>query len=204
MTAPPVGVHEHDGFYLRMALGLGHLGARFGSDESAAYGGKVTGTLGGGSGALELALGGSPMPGLVLGGGLYLDGGGKLRTNVFEVDGTSAGQVQYDQVSLGLLGPFVDYFFDAKSGWHLQGALGYAWMNVGPATRDGVTVAKKSLGGVGFEVGGGYEWWIASQWSLGVLLRGTFVAVANNANDGERWSYESLAVPELLLSVTYQ
>jgi hypothetical protein len=201
MPAAPEGAHEHDGVYLRMALGAGYLGAKFGSDYSVDYGGKVDGTLGGGSGALELALGGTVAKGLVLGGGVYLDGRSKTRTHGLQINGQDAA---VDSVSLGIVGLFGDYYFDPTSGWHVQGTLGAAWIDVGKARSGEVVNRENSLSGVGLCLGGGYEWWIANQWSMGVLLRGIVVAAANNAHPDDRWSYEAFALPELLLSVTFQ
>jgi hypothetical protein len=144
------------------------------------------------------------VPGLVIGGGLYVDGAGTLTSNQINRDGIDVGKNRFERMSLGLLGPFVDYFIDPRNGWHVQGALGAAWMSVGKSTRNGVTYPQMDLGGIGFSLGGGYEWWVGKQWGLGVLLRGTFVTVGSNQTADERWSYHGLALPELLLSATYQ
>ncbi len=57
------GAHLHDGFYLRVALGGGWLGMRTDSAPEA--------DVKGGGGSLDLLLGGTPIDGLVIGGGIF-------------------------------------------------------------------------------------------------------------------------------------
>jgi hypothetical protein len=59
------------------------------------------------------------------------------------------------------------------------------------------------MGGLGFMLGGGYEWFIAEQWSLGGVVRMTYGAVETDRSDSERWSYSALAIPEVLFTATY-
>jgi hypothetical protein len=203
------GVHEHDGFYLRLALGLGRLGASFTSDHSNDLGGSVDGSLAHGAVTFELGVGGTPAPGLVIGGALYVSGAGDVTTHDLTVNGSRASDEHLDNVGVALLGPFVDYYIDAKLGWHVQGALGLASVNVTEGTRtEGPLVGeqitrKHDTGGLGFMVGGGYEWWIAKQWSMGALLRLMYASTETNKDAPERWSYKALSFPELLFSVTY-
>ncbi|HEY3255168.1 MAG TPA: hypothetical protein VGJ91_14510, partial [Polyangiaceae bacterium] len=154
----PQGAHLHDGFYLRMALGLGLAGALVSSDS------KSVGdySFGGGAGAFDLWLGGTPTPGLAMGGALS---GFGLNSSHRSVDGN---RVSSDVTgSTGLLGFFVDVFPDPERGLHFGGALGFA---------SGMAEVKDSGrkfegGGLGLEAWGGYEFWVAPQWSLGGMLR---------------------------------
>jgi hypothetical protein len=205
--APPAddrGIREHDGLYLRFAVGLGRLGARFTSDISNELGGSVKGSLAGGGLAFELSVGGTPAPGLVVGGGLFFEGAGEPKSSNLQVGGHGASELTFNGVSLALLGPFADYYIDPKSGWHIQGALGLAQMTAGNAKQSGVeATSKQNLGGIGGMLGGGYEWWVGEQWSVGALVRGVYVSVESNRDQPERWSYQALALPEVLFSATY-
>lgn len=203
---PPMetGVHEHDGFYLRMGIGIGRLGATFRSDSSAELQGKVEGSMAKGAGAFEFAIGGTPAPGLVIGGMLNASGTQDVTTDNLTVNGARTTDIHYDQASLGFLGPFVDYYIDAQLGWHVEGALGIAWFNL-PEGRQGSlrATSETKTGGLGFAVGAGWEGWVAKQWGMGALLRLMYASVETNQNDSERWMYKALAFPELLFTVTY-
>ncbi len=148
----------HDGFYLRMALGLGIAGARVSSDSNRV--GDYS--FGGAAGAFDLWIGGTPMSGLVMGGALS---GVGLNSSHRSIDGHRvSGDVT---ASMGLLGYFVDVFPDPKRGLHFGGALGLA---------SGMAEVKDSErkfrgGGFGLEAWGGYESWVSPQWSLGGMLR---------------------------------
>ena len=156
---PPAapGVHFHDGFYLRLGLGLG-LGGVLVSSDSKSVGDY---SFGGGGGAFDLWLGGTPSRGLSMGGAFSA-----LAVNSAKrkVDGQSiAGDVNGSTVMLGY---FVDVFPDPTAGLHFGGALGIA---VGAAEVKGGT--KFNGAGLGLEAFGGYDFWISPDWSLGGLAR---------------------------------
>jgi len=67
----------------------------------------------------------------------------------------------------------------------------------------GTVTGEKTMGGLGFMLGGGYEWWIAEQWSMGALLRFVYVSVESSHDDKEVWMAKGFAVPELLFGATY-
>jgi hypothetical protein len=207
--APPAteasrGAYLHDGFYLRMGLGVGRLGASLKSNDSTELGGSVDGSIAHVAGAFEFAVGGTPAPGLVIGGGLFGSQSRDVSTSDLTVSGQKVHGLDFDQLSLTLLGPFVDYYFNEKAGFHLQGALGIAFVHSSRGFQDGKrTTDDRDMGGLGFMLGGGYEWFIAEQWSLGGTLRMTYGAVETDRSDDERWSYSVLAIPEILFTATY-
>jgi hypothetical protein len=205
---PPRGLHEHDGFYLRMGIGFGRLYAKMHSDDSAQLGGSVDGSLAGGGLSAEFSLGGTIAPGLVLGGGFWGIGAGNPGMRHLEVGGASHAPLTLQSAGLGLLGPFVDYYLNPKTGLHFQGALGLGTLNVTRSITDAsghIVEDKKQAGGLGFMLGAGYEWWVGEQWSIGGILRMVYVSTETNGNDNtERWSYIGLAAPELLFVATYQ
>jgi hypothetical protein len=202
LPPPSRGIREHDGFYLRLGVGLGRLGASFNSGQSSDFGGSVDGGIVGASLASEIAIGGTPAPGLVLGGGIWLDQTGSHQTHDLKVNGASMPNVGFDSLTLGLIGPFADFYVNPRSGFHVQGALGIAWVTVGGGDK-GPHDYDQVLGGLGFMVGGGYEWWIAEQWSLGGVVRMLYGSVQSDRQSGDQWSYKAFAIPEVAFVATY-
>jgi hypothetical protein len=206
------GVREHDGFYLRMGIGVGRLAASFSADDSTQLGGSVDGALAHGALVGELGIGGTPAPGLVIGGSISFSGTNDVTTHDLSVNGATVSDLSHQNASMGLFGPMVDYYIDPKLGWHVQGVLGLAWVNVSEGIRDGRPVTSKhNAGGLGFSVGGGWEGWVGKQWSMGALLRLTYASAETNPDQNvprgsapvERWAYKAISFPELLFTVTY-
>jgi hypothetical protein len=105
---------------------------------------------GGGLGtALEFALGGTAAPGLVVGG---------MTSPKFLLVGGS------EFATMSFLGPFVDYYPDPSNGLHFLGGVGVATTNV-PDRWNSFAVSFEALAGLG------KEWWVGSQWSIGLLGR---------------------------------
>jgi hypothetical protein len=46
----------------------------------------------------------------------------------------------------------------------------------------------------------GYDWWIGEQWSMGLVLRGSFAGLSGNQKDGAR---VNVAVLSALVAFTY-
>jgi len=157
---PPVrGVHQHDGFYLRLALGLAASGTLVSSDQT-----RVPNySFAGGGAAGDLWLGGTPTPGLAMGGALsFLSANSTTR----RVDGDSlSGDVSG---STALLGFFVDGFPDPERGFHFGGSAGLASArsNVKNSGQD-----EFNGGGLGLAGFLGYDMWVSPQWSLGGMVR---------------------------------
>jgi hypothetical protein len=192
----------HDGLYLRLGAGLGYLSDSAHSDALPVFGGEIDGTLTGYGPAGELALGGALSPGVFLGGGLYLqwlpspkaeDVG--WRTAEFDVD--------FDSAMFWLLGPMVDYYFDATGGLHAQGCVGLAIGSLGEGTGEDLPVARlesQSGTGPGGMLGFGHEWWVAQNWSLGLLGRVSLARFATE-EDGVEWSHFVVS-PALLFTAS--
>jgi len=129
---------------------------------------------------------------------------GQPETTTLKVNGRDTRSLLFDRASIAILGPFVDYYIDPKLGWHAQGAFGIATMAVGKGSQSqGTVTGEKTMGGLGFMLGGGYEWWIAEQWSMGALLRFVYVSVESSHDDREVWMAKGFAVPEILFGATY-
>lgn len=162
-TPPPpppraLTYHVHDGFYLRMSLGGGYIGS------TVSQSGLPDVTLSGGGGAFDLMIGGTPTPGLVIGGALL---GNTAPNPSFERNGKQ--QDVNATMSFGVIGPFVDGFPDPKGGFHVGGTLGFAGMTL--EDNESGSSATTTFSGYGAGVWVGYAAWIAPQWSMGGMLR---------------------------------
>jgi hypothetical protein len=162
-------VERHDGFFLRFGLGVGALAAnvsaRFLDAELGIRGGVFS---------PEILLGGTPVEGLVFGSGIVIAGVGKPRLSG---DATAAlGEVT--EYSLVTVPVFLNYYFDATRGLHVQGYVGVA----GATAQTGMAIPVEASG---FTVaaGAGYEFWIANQWSLGGFARFAYTETSTASGD---------------------
>lgn len=154
------GVHLHDGFYMRISLGANGLRSTVESDRANDPEKKVSG----GGLAFDFLLGGSPMPGLVIGGALLID---TAPNPTVKADGD---EIDSDfEASYGFFGPFIDGYFDPEGGFHVGGAIGFSGTTLD--NKDDKDDDDKTFGGGGAAVWIGYDAWVSSQWSLGGMLR---------------------------------
>lgn len=178
--------YTHDGFYLQMATGLGYY-----SSSADAGGAKMT--FSGATVPFSIMIGGSPIKGLAVGGGMMIDYAPSPGFS-YKVNGQdyAIGDISVHQYLLGF-GPFVDFYPNPKTGLHFQGFVGWGGLetsangNVGGSDPTGLLTA----------LGGGYDFWVGSQWSIGVLGRFTFAPLSLNGV-----GYTTIE-PALLASFTY-
>jgi hypothetical protein len=189
--------HLHDGFYLRLANGFGsHY-------EDISLAGHDPGvTVSGVSSVGELALGYALWPGWVVGLGSY-SGTLVVTSRTFHTDQPMPpADLLNDVKDFNVFGPFCDHYFDPRGGLHLQGAIGLATMR-------GVGIASTHLDedhivvGAGVMLGIGYDWWVADQWSIGILGRVTAASSTSDDEDGLIWRHGVSAAPSLLFTATY-
>jgi hypothetical protein len=171
-----------------MALGLGVGGALVSSDSTSI--GDYS--FGGGAGAFDLWLGGTPVAGLVMGAALSGLSMGNSQRNVDgqRVSGDVSG-------STGMLGYFVDVFPDPRGGLHFGGALGLA--SGAAKIQDGGREFRG--GGFGLQAWGGYEVWVSPQWSLGGMLR--FIGSMTRQEDAGVAYQASLGAATLSFTALY-
>ncbi len=171
--APPSsGQPRRRGYYFRGALGLG---VRHDAVSSTADKWSISGA----GAALDLAAGISLMPGFTVGGGLFLEWTSRPTLG-------QAGQkdITLSTANLTMLGPMVDWYLNPESdGWHLQGALNLAMLNI---ARGNLATSSNTLGlntatGFALVLGGGYEWPVQQDWAIGVLGRMTFAGVSDSS-----------------------
>jgi opacity protein-like surface antigen len=180
-------VHEHDGFFLRFGLGVALMNTTIDRESTSSSGVNTSSEfkVKGAGAQLELLIGGTPAPGVVIGGALI--GMGSENSDL-EINGNS---VDLDEASLVLsaLGVFANWYFDPSQGFHAQviAALGQGGYEFG--TSGGPTIETDSASGYALGVGVGYDFWVGEQWSVGGHLRYLYFGLTNEDNDlDETWN----------------
>jgi hypothetical protein len=147
----------------------------------------------------ELAIGGTVAPGFVLGGGIY---SGTVQASTFElVRGQVPGELQRPD-NFSVVGVMGDWYFRPERGFHAQAALGFAALTGVGAEAPRVRDRRAALGG-GVMLGVGYDWWIADEWSFGILGRVSGAVLTEKDDDGERYFHVTGMGPSVLFSATY-
>jgi hypothetical protein len=199
---PAADVHFHDGFYLRLGIGLGYgrmsLTQEGDDDENVVSGLAIP---------IELSLGGTLAPGFVLGIGSF---GAALPSPKAESGGEEL-EGEYTQV-LSTIGPFVDYYIWPDQGVHVQAGFAFA---VAPFTsRDDETDTEMKISPTGWAAmfGVGYEGWVGEQWGIGALARLQYARVSADEitfeQDGDEIDSQDVdmsghvLVPALLFTAT--
>lgn len=162
VSVPPPGervrrsAYVHEGFYLRANVGPAWQWTSF-NDR-----GDLDSDLNGNSFAIaaDLMVGASPSPGIALGVGLLTNTAldMKLSHDGQDVTRTSAGHF--------IVGPFFDAFPDNRAGWHVGAELGFAMS----LFEDDPRHVSSAFGG-GAAAWVGHDWWVAPEWSTGLMLR---------------------------------
>jgi hypothetical protein len=208
--AHSTGAFEHDGFYLRLGLGLTHVGDSVESESvrvcfsNGCTTGKIESTVGGFGAATEIALGGTVAPGLVIGGGIYNHVIPSPKSDDLKAAGYSVNQdVELETTYFTLYGPFIDFYFDPLGGLHLQGALGLGVLASGKGKFEssGDAVDEHTATGIGAMVGIGHDWWVGEQWSVGVLGRVTVASLTGEDDGDVEWNHTVIA-PAILFTAT--
>jgi hypothetical protein len=146
-TASAQEATHYDGFYLRLGAGYGYM------TTTESSGGQDLGKIKGPGGALDITIGGSPIPGLAIAGKLFTQWQTKPTV---EVGGTS-GEADKTVVLAGI-GPVVDFFPDSKNGgFHIGGGPLYSSLSAVNYTSTGYAIALFT----------GYDFHVGGKWSLG-------------------------------------
>lgn len=201
-SARVTGKKFHNGFYLRIGVGVGaFLGSAKASD--APSGGEGSAPVydevdsSGVAIPVEFALGGTPAPGFAIGVGSYAV---HVPSALYSTGrGDYAISERADYGSISMFGPFFDYYFDPEKGFHLELAPGFVGVN--PGKSDVIVTDDLSGSGWGVMAGLGVETWISDQWSIGVLARTQFVSVKLKDSSDEEFDFVAF-VPGLLMTLT--
>jgi hypothetical protein len=198
LPAPDPTARRHDGFYLRLGLGAGFVRSEVDVDTMSV---SDEVQIRGAGAALEIALGGTIAPGLVIGGGIY---GVSISPVTWETDGaapfSSDSTVEGGQGALTVLGVMLEYYPNPRGGFHVQGALGIGTLELKPDSKRDYPGENWEGGGGGLMLGAGYEFWIADQWSLGGVARVLMMSGKVRGSESEL-DYDSRAIAPALLFV---
>jgi hypothetical protein len=201
-AAEPYEANVHDGFYLRFASGLSVYDERLQSDDRP--GGEIKSRTRGIASVGELALGGTIYRGLVLGGGIYT---ADLVASTLKLEEDSVGpppiELDTELRNLVLIAPFIDIYPNPRYGFHIQGALGLALLTPRVFGSSATEQSEYAAVGGGLMLGVGYEWWIADEWSLGVLGRATINVLTGKDEDDVRWVHIPITSPSFMVTITY-
>jgi hypothetical protein len=176
-----------------LGIGLGAIGATVEAQDSNADKLQITGFVI----PVEVAFGGTPAPGIVLGGGFYTIHAPAAHYAVGR--GDFAIEETADYGSVGMIGPFLDAYPDPHGGFHIQAAP--CLTSVNPGKSDTIVTGDVSGAGFGAMVGLGYEGWVGEQWGIGVLARLQYASVELKDEDDNKYDFKML-VPALLLTAT--
>ncbi|HEU5056611.1 MAG TPA: hypothetical protein VFU21_08790 [Kofleriaceae bacterium] len=159
MTVP--GVHEHEGFFLRLGFGVGYLGMKteFMDDDL---------EIKGPAGHLQVALGGNLSPNLILFGQLFVNA---IDDPTVEFGGAEE-EVDDMTASLGAVGIGLAYYLPANV--YFSGTLAVSQLRL-EDQNDGNDA--ESEPGPAFLAQIGKEWWASDNWGLGIA--GQFILSSN-------------------------
>ncbi len=199
-----VGRRQHDGFYFRLGGGMGYgFDALRGNAPglSLSEAGGARGHATGLAVASEVMLGASIWRALVLG----------LACDTVLLPGPTAAAApgihdyEFQATQLAIFAPFVDFYPWERGGLHFQASGGLAVIVLGagisPSVRE--PAQAHTAVGPGLTLGAGHEWWVADQWSVGVLGRFMYGWAQGQDPLGATWSHEMGSV-SLLVTATYQ
>ncbi|MEZ4220962.1 MAG: autotransporter domain-containing protein [Polyangiaceae bacterium] len=187
-AAPPSDVHNHDGFYLNLGLNFGYSMVSWSVDGA----GSLDQDLSGLSSGFDLLIGGTPVPGLVIGGGLIGVRTSDPKIKTGSVETTADGTMLLAGLSL-----FGQYYFDPAEGFFLQGQLGYAVLDF--VNSNGSSGGNDPTGFL-VGVGAGYDFWIGEQWSVGPVAR--FLYASTSVEAGAAKATQSYLYPSLGVAFT--
>jgi hypothetical protein len=179
----------HDGFYFRGATGLGY----FKSSLSLSGFPQLDTTYSGLDIGFDAWFGGSPIPGLAIGGGITSYDVPSPSVKTGGVSGTANGHLMLD-----IVGVFGDYYFDPTKGMHLEALVGYGVLS---AQSSNGSSSSNDPSGIALGVGFGNDWWVADEWSIGVLGRFIYAPLSYSAG-GQTAKYSTIT-PAIMATFTY-
>ena len=178
----------HDGFYFRGATGLGYL-----KSSLTLPAGQPAESLSGLDIGFDAWFGGSPIPGLVIGGGITTF---DVPSPTIKQGGTSSSFPGH--AMLDIVGAFGDYYFNPNQGMHAEALIGYGVL--GLALNDGTT-STNDPSGLALGLGFGNDWWVSDEWSIGVL--GRFIYAPLSYSAGGLTEKYSTITPAVMATFTY-
>ena len=183
---PPAGAMTHDGFYLQLGIGLGYMStsAEY-MDIEVTYSGITTPT--------QLLIGGSPVPGLVIGGGFITDYAFSPDVEIKSGGVTASGEATDVTLYVFGIGPFISFYPNPHEGLHFDALVGFGGLQASYQDE----VSSNNPSGLLLSVAAGYEFWVGDEWSIGPEFRFGYGAFSYEDID-----YPTIA-PALLATFTY-
>lgn len=191
-SAPPEhtpGVETHDGFMLRLTLGLGYGVVTESAGPAGTF--KLTGA----SGSFSIDVGGAVTENAVIHARIadFFEFSPHVTAN-----GRDQGDAQNVSVGGVFVGPAFTYYFMPVN-LYLTGAVGMSWIRA--ANADENTSYTSDIG-LGLNADVGKEWWVSDNWGLGVAGRFWYThATDKEASINVKYDMTGFA---LLFSATYQ
>jgi hypothetical protein len=172
--------HKHDGFFLRLSSGIGYASTEI-EDATARL------EFNGGTGDANIAIGGMVSQNLALHGTLLGWFISDPDVEGFDSGGSFAGEIAGD-ITMSAIGIGVTYYF-MPTNLYLSGTLGLGQLEfdlpgVGQADTDNGLILEGTLG---------KEWWVSSNWGLGLAGALSLHSFPDDGSD-ESWSGPSLAL----------
>ena len=194
-AAPGVdtGVHTHDGFFLRMAVGPGGGGVGLDIPDQPEQ------SYAGGGWTISVDVGGAVTRDLVLFGRLR---GAWLISPALRIGGDEVPGSDGRLVDQGLFGAGLNYYVMPLN-LYFGGALGFASVEAVRTRSNGEDVRDSSRIGFGIDLDVGKEWWVSDNWGLGVALKFSLSSVPAS-EDRPRHSIFGGGFLALLFTATYQ
>ena len=183
------GVEQHDGFMLRLTIGLGYGSGT----ESVPVVGDVQ--LSGPSGFFSLDIGGALVDNLVLHGRLS---DMVVASPTVSINDEELGEANDASLTFYLFGAGLTYYV-MPANVYLTGVVGIAKASADNGTDE----ASSTKAGFGFEGDIGKEWWVSDNWGLGIAGRFTFASVPDEVTPGDSITLQALGFG-VLFSATYQ
>jgi hypothetical protein len=202
----PPGVHQHDGFFLRLSSGFSSWSESLKTEkDSNVYDGTVEGKSTGIASSGDVTIGGNLSRSLVLAGSLQTT---SLLASTFRQTESSVAappaELDPGLRELYLLGPAVLYYPNDRGGFFLEGGLGVAVLTPGNAAGVNRADGKRYVaGGAGLSLSIGQQWFIAEQFSVGVRARVSGAVAGGKDQDGVRWIHVVGASPAVLFDIVY-
>lgn len=166
MTVP--GVHEHEGFFLRLGIGLGYLNMRTEILE-------MDFDIKGAAGNLQVAIGGNLAPNVIIFGQLFAS---SIAEPTVEF-GDEEEEVDDSTASIGGVGIGLAYYLPANV--YFSGTLAATQLRWSVES-DGDDEDAESELGPAFVGQIGKEWWASDNWGLGLAGQ---VLVSSNKDDDD-------------------
>ena len=174
------GAYNHDGFYLDFGLGFTSMTGTSELSTSVAGSEFSTEVEASGAGlASHFFIGGTPIDGLALGGGLV---SAQVFSPTIEVDGQELDDsaVSDSSFALAQFGVFATYYFSSTEGFHTTLFAGFSR---GEACSGSSSSDCAEGTGFGLRADVGYSLWIGEQWSFSPKFGFTYAPLSDEDVD---------------------